>query len=221
MQTTLIKEASKYLGWVLLFIFLWFNGCSGKEKATTSAKVIVPEVKGQFEAKKPINTPILIKANSPQLKKSTGKDILQVENPINPKLIAENEKLKSDFAKEKDSLKRIIAYNKSVQLNKFSSDFEDNNIIINIDGIVQGEVKEITPGYKIKEKKIEVPVKPKETVFRLLGGLEIGNNINLSNPLFKANLGMQNRKGNIITASYDSNKNIYIGYQFSIFNISR
>ena len=94
-------------------------------------------------------------------------------------------------------------------------------MILNIDGIVQGEVKEITPSYIWKKQEVEVPVKTKETFFRLLGGLEIGNNISLSNPIFKANLGVQNRKGNIITGSYDSNKNIYVGYQFSIFNIKR
>jgi len=213
LQSPLLREAFKYLGWVLLFVVLWFRGCSSTPAAPQITKVIVPEVNGKFEAKKPVNVPIK--------KTPTSKEILQVENPINPKLIAENEKLKQDFAKEKDSLKRIIAYNKSVQLNKFSSDFEDDNVIINIDGIVQGEVKEITPGYKIKEKKVEVKVKPKETVFRLLGGMELGNNTKLDGFAAKANLMLQNKKGNIISGSFDTNQTIWIGYNFSIFDIKR
>jgi hypothetical protein len=213
LQSPLLRESFKYLGWVLLFVVLWFRGCSSIPSSPQIVKVIVKEVNGKFEAKKPISVPVGQKV-------SKGKTAY-IENEIDPKLTAENEKLKSDFAKEKDSLKRIIAYNKSIQLNKFSSDFEDDNVIINIDGIVQGEVKEITPGYKIKEKKVEVQVKPKETVFRLLGGIELGNNRQLDGFAAKGNLMLQNRKGNIISGSFDTNQNIWIGYNFSIFNIKK
>ena len=213
LQNSALKESFKYLGWVLLFIVLWFRGCSSTPASPQLTKVIVPEVKGKFEAKKPVNVPIGQKV-------SKGKPIY-IENEIDPKLIAENKKLKSDFAKEKDSLKRIIAYNKSVQLNKFSTTFDDDNLLLNIDGIVQGEVKEITPSYTIKPKKVEVQVKPKETVFRLLGGLEVGNNTKLDGFAAKANLMLQNKKGNIISGSFDTNQTIWIGYNFSIFDIKR
>jgi hypothetical protein len=207
-----LKEFVKYLGWILLFFVLWFRGCSGTTPLPQIAKVIVPEVKGKFEAKKPVNVPIGQKV-------SKGKTVYK-ENPIDLKLITENEKLKQDFAKETDSLKKVIAYNKAVQLNKFSTKFEDENLLLNIDGIVQGEVKEITPNYTIKEKKVEVQ-KPKETVFRLLGGMELGNNTKLDGFAAKANLMLQNRKGNIISGSFDTNQNIWIGYNFSIFDIKR
>lgn len=212
LHSPFLKEFVKYLGWILLFIVLWFRGCSGTTPSPQIVKVTVPEVKGKFEAKKPVNVPI---------NNSVVKEYLTTENPINPKLLAENEKLKVDFAKEKDSLKRIIAYNKAVQLNKFSTKFEDENLLLNIDGIVQGEVKEITPNYTIKEKKVEVQVKPKETVFRLLGGMELGNNTKLDGFAAKANLMLQNRKGNIISGSFDTNQTIWIGYNFSIFDIKR
>lgn len=209
-------ENLKYLGWILLFISLWFKGCSDDEKSSTTAKIIVPEVKGKFEAKKPKHH--IVEPNKKVFIK--GKTVY-IENEIDPLLLAENEKLKQEFAKEKDSLKRIIAYNKAVQLNKFSSDFEDDNVVINIEGIVQGEVKEITPSYTIKEKKIEVQVKPKQTVFRLLGGLELGNNTKLDGFAAKANLMLQNKKGNIISGSFDTNQTIWIGYNFSVFDIKR
>ena len=218
LQSPLLREFLKYLGWILLVFVLWFRSCSHTEKSSATAKVIVPEVIGKFEAKKPVNVPIVNQSKSTPLKKG---ETIYKDNPIDQKLIAENEKLKADFAKEKDSLKRIIAYNKAVQLNKFSSDFEDENVVININGIVQGEVKEITPGYKIKEKKVEVMVKPKETVFRLLGGMELGNNTKLDGFAAKANLMLQNKKGNIISGSFDTNQTIWIGYNFSIFDIKR
>ena len=216
LQSPLLKESFKYLGWVLLFAFLWFKGCSPTPKTPQIVKVIVPEVKGKFQAKKPVN----VKIKPSSRRQENGKTVYK-DNPIDPLLLAENEKLKQDFAKEIDSLKRIIAYNKSVQLNKFSSDFEDDNVVININGIVQGEVKEITPSYTIKEKKVEVQVKPKETVFRLLGGFELGNNTKLDGFKAKGNLMLQNKKGNIISGSFDTNQTIWLGYNFSIFDIKR
>lgn len=208
----LLKESFKYLGWVLLFLFLWFNGCSNKEKSSTTTTVIVPEVKGQFTAKKPVNVPVGQKV-------SKGKTVY-IDNPIDPKLIAENEKLKNDFAKANDSIKKL-QFAKAIQLNKFSTTFDDENLLLNIDGIVQGEVKEITPNYTIKARKVEVQVKPKETVFRLLGGMEVGNNTKLDGFAAKANLMFQNRKGNVLTASFDANQVIWVGYNFSILNVQK
>jgi len=204
---------------VVLLIFL-FRSCQGNEESTVTAKVVVPEVKGKFEAKKPVSVPIVKWSNLTTLKNSTSKEILQVENPINKKLISENEKLKKDFAKANDSIKQL-SFNKAIQLNKFSTKFEDENLVLNIDGIVQGEVKEITPNYKIKEKKIEVPVKVKETVFRLLAGVEVGNTTQLDAFKLRANIMFQNRKGNIISGSFDTNQTVWVGYNVSIFNIKR
>jgi len=204
---------------ILVLLFFLFRSCQGNDESTVTAKVVVPEVKGTFKAKKPVNEAI-----SPKKERTaTGKEILQVENPIDKKLIAENEKLKKDFAKANDSIKQL-SFNKAIQLNKFSTKFEDDNLVLNIDGIVQGEVKEITPNYKIKEKKIEVPVKVKETVFRVLAGGAIGLNKELNQAVYQLDLNFQNRKGNIISAEYlkiGGQEFGMIGYKHSIINIKR
>jgi hypothetical protein len=221
LYSPLLKEFLKYLGFFILgcFITLWFKGCSGSTPSPQIAKVIVPEVKGSFQAKKPVHEPIVINANN-TANVQKGETIYK-ENPIDKKLITENEKLKYDYAKANDSIKNLL-FKKVAQLNTFSSPpFEDENIIININGIVQGEVKKITPSYKIKERKLEVPVKAKETVFRLLGGLELGNNTQLNAFKVKANLMLQNRKGNIISGSFDTNQTVWVGYNVSIFDIKR
>lgn len=213
-----LKEFFKYLGWILLFVFLWFNGCSNKEKSVTSVKVTVPEINGSFWTQKPKHEPIVINANKPaQIQKGS---IVTIENPVDAQLILENEKLKIDFAKANDSIKKL-QFAKAIQLKKFNSKFEDENLSLNIDGIVQGEVKELTPTYTIKEKKVEVPVKAKETAFRVLAGMEIGNNTTLNDFKAKANIMFQNRKGNVLTASFDTNQTIWVGYSFSILNIKR
>ena len=214
------KEGLKYLGWVLLAVFLWFRGCSSSEIPNVIAKVIIPEVKGKFEPKKPVHEPILIQANSPQLK--NGKTIF-VENQINKKLLAETEKLKADFAKANDSIKQL-SFEKAIQINSFSTDFEDDNIVIDINGIVRGEVQEITPAYTIKQKTVAVPVKVKETVFRVLAGGAIGVNKEINQFAYGLNLNFQNRKGNIISAEYLNIGNqefAMVGYKQSIFNIRR
>lgn len=213
---SIIKEAFKYLGWVLLFAAFWFRGCSHSVPSPQIAKVNVPIQKGIFEAKKPVHEVV----SSKKERTATSKEILYVENPIDEKLIAENEKLKNDFAKANDSIKKL-QFNKAVQLNEFSTKFEDDNLILNVNGVVQGEVKEITPNYIIKEKKIDVPIKQKETVLRLLGGLELGNSTTLDAFKVRANLMLQNRKGNIISASFDTQQTIWVGYNASIFNIKR
>ena len=196
---------------IVVLLFFLFRSCQGNEESTVTAKVVVPEVKGTFDSKKPVNVPIT---------NSVIKEYLTTENPIDKKLIAENEKLKKDFAEANDSIKQL-SFNKAIQLNKFSTKFEDDNLVLNIDGIVQGEVKEITPNYKIKEKKIEVPVKVKETAFRLLAGVEVGNTTQLDAFKLRANIMFQNRKGNIISGSFDTNQTIWVGYNISIFDIKR
>lgn len=210
-----IKELFKCLGWPLLFIALWFNGCSGNQKTETITKVTVPAVVGKFESKKPDHTP----AEWP--KKDQEKPIIKwkdkeirIENPVNIELVKQ-------YVKAKDSIERLNLYLKSIELKRFSSKFEDDNLLLDINGIVQGEVQEITPSYTIKEKTIPVLIKQKETVFRLLGGLEIGNNIKLDDFGVKANLMFQNRKGNIFSSSFDTSQTIWIGYNFSIFDIKR
>lgn len=218
LQSQLLKEFFKYLGWLLLFILLWFKGCSNNPPIPQIAKVKVPEVKGKFEAKKPEHKAVASKIGSYSRHQENGP--IYIENPIDPKLLVENEKLKEDFAKANDSIKKL-QFSKAIQLNHFSSKFEDDNLILNINGVVRGEVEEITPNYTIKEKKIDVTIKPKETVFRLLGGLELGNSTTLDAFKVRANIMLQNRKGNILSASFDTNKTIWIGYNASIFDIKR
>lgn len=208
----LLKEALKYLGWILLIIVLWFHSCSNDGKDIQIIKVTVPEVKGTFKPQKPTNTPI-------GQKTSKGETIYK-ENPIDPKLIAENEKLKQDFAKANDSIKKL-QFAKAIQLNKFSSTFEDENLLLNINGIVQGEVKEITPNYTIKERKLEVPVKIKQTFLRVLVGAELEYKPGYIRPIVKGNLFLQGKKGNILSFGYDNFQNYYAGYNVSILNLKR
>lgn len=122
------------------------------------------------------------------------------------------------FTTAPDTVK-IKMYADATKINKFNSTFENDTIKIDINGVVQGEVKEITPSYTIKKRTIEV--KHPETYLRLLGGLELGNTTKLDRLTAKANLMFQNRKGNVYSISYDTQKNIWIGVNWLIFDIKR
>lgn len=209
----------------ILFAILWLKGCSAESQKPQLVNVTIPAVEGKLEYKKPDHELVKLPTNDKS-------KIVKIENPIDKQLIAENErlqqyvaeneKLKLAFSQETDSLKKQLLYEKVVQLNNFSTDFDDNNLELHIEGVVQGEVKEITPSYKIKERTAQAEVKAKETVLRLLGGAEIGLPTNSNIPLpLKANLMLQNRKGNIWSGSIDTNGTIWAGYSASIFSIKR
>lgn len=209
----------------ITFAILWLRGCSAESQTPQLVDVTVPAVEGKLEAKKPVQEPLKLPTNDKS-------KIVKVENPVNKELeaqnkrlqqyVAENEKLKLAFAQETDSLKKQLLFEKVVQLNNFSTDFDDDNLELHINGVVQGEVKEITPSYKIKPKTIEAPVKVKETFLRLLAGAELGLPTNSNIPLpIKANIMLQNRKGNIFSGSLDTNGTIWAGYNFSIANFKR
>lgn len=228
-----METQTKQIDWVKVFFIvaavsfaiLWLKGCSTESQTPQLVDVTVPAVEGKLEAKKPVQEPVKLPTNDKS-------KIVKVENLVNKELeaenkrlnqyVAENEKLKLAFAQETDSLKKQLLYEKVVQLNNFSTDFDDDNLELHINGVVQGEVKEITPSYKIKPKTIEAPVKVKETVLRLLAGAELGLPTNSNVPLpIKANIMLQNRKGNIFSGSIDTNGTIWAGYSASIFSIKR
>lgn len=204
---TFIKS---YLGWILFFLMVWLNAGAGKEIKTV--KVIVPTVTGKLESKKPELKPIEIK-QEPIVKKD---GLVYKENPFNIILAEENTKLKSDYSKMSDSLKSK-AYDKAIELNTFSYKSEDKYLKLTIDGIVRGEVSEITPSYTIKEQESEVFVKEKLPGLKVLGGVEVGNTKTLDDLSFKGSVLFQNRKGNIISAGYDTDNKIWLGYYRSIF----
>lgn len=202
-----------YLGWVFAFILLWLNGCESKKQTT-----VIPEVNGSFKPTKEItHKPIThIEDVSKKVSNSTGLE--KYQNDIS-ELYNENEALKQAYFNENDSLKRELMYLKSIQLNEFYHTFDNDTINITVKGIVQGEVKSLQPFYTIKERQqnVTIPV----VKFRLTTGFGVGNSINFDKPLFKANLGFQNAKGNILRASFDTEKRIMLEYDFSILSIKK
>ena len=201
-------EIIKWLGWVLFFILLFVNRCSGTEKTERIVKVKVPQIVKIFEKQKAIHT---------SFTKYIASEFEQDE--IN-RLLQEQEQERLEFAKATDSLQQLL-FAKAIEPKAFTSVFDDQYITIDINGIVKGEVKSITPKYTIKEREIEVAVKERSRVFALKAGVEYGNNLQFKNSVFKGNIEFENKKGNSFSYGYDTNKIHWVGGKFTIFEIKR
>jgi len=187
---------------------------------TDSQIIVLPAVSGKFEAVKPKHEPIT--ENTPQFKKPVGAKNNPADNKEKEmllKLLAENERLKSDFTKANDSLKQVI-YAQAIQLNDYTETFTDDNITATISGVVRGEIQSVKLDYKVKERIINMPIQ-KETKLRILAGVEAGNSIMFNDFALRANLMLQGKQGNVITTSFDTGQRIWVGYNFSILNIKR
>lgn len=220
---TQAKKAYKYLfsfgGWILLFLALWFKGCGNSEIEKNS--ITIPEIT------KTLPTDTKVKHDTIQVpkwykdrtnEKKLSKDILEMYDRLK-NYQEEIDNMQSEFMWS-DSIKQAEMYRLATELKKFESGFEDENLKLTINGIIAGnEVKEITPTYTIKERKIDVP--QKQVKFRMLIGGGLGNSLTFDKPLFNANVGFQNAKGNILRFGYDSEQRIMVGYDFSLFKITK
>jgi hypothetical protein len=207
------KRTWKYL-LIVVIIILLYKQCNQQPQLVT--KIVTKEVKGKFQEVKPIHDTILITrtlTNSKEDKFLQG----QIEQ-----LIKENKGLTEYFNEASDSV-RLLMYERAVELKSFAHTFENDTIKATTSGIVQGEVKSIKLDYTIKPQTIEIP-KPKEKVFSLLAGGGFGIDTELRQPIYKANLGFQNKKGNVYFASFQrigSNDFITAEINFNIFSIKK
>lgn len=196
-----------WLGWVLLFGMLFFRGCNPEPQIAEKIKVVTKEVKGSIVTnEKVINVPII----------KTIKDTVGTGYYVNQidKLFDENNKMQLEFLKM-DSLQQIEAYNKAIQINTFKQTFDDNYINAQVTGEVAGEVKQMRLDYTIKpqELKVDAP-KPKNNLYL---GINVANSLQLNKPLFYAGISIKNKRGNMLNASFDTEKRIGIGYYLKIF----
>ena len=211
----------------IVICVLWFHGCNRTESMPSI--VLTKEVKGKLQSVKPEQAPIVENGkNDRNIPKHTKSDVNAqksneefLQSQIN-ELLAENQKLNDAYLNASDSLK-IALYNKAIQLQSFTHTWNNDTINATASGIVRGEVQSIGIKYTIKPQKIEVPL-AKETYLRVLAGGSFGINKELNQLTWSASVGFQNRKGNIIRATYQKIGNtefVTAGYEFSILNFKR
>jgi hypothetical protein len=195
----------------ILVLIIWLQNSCEPNTETETVTVTVPAVTGSFKPEKPIHDTIKIPKEILKWKEVK----VEIENPINMEIF-------NKYTKAKDSMERMAILLKAIEIKEFSKDFEDDDIKIIANGKVQGEVKDIGFDYTIKERKLETEVpSSKETVFRLLGAVEMGNTKEFDSFVMKANLEFENKKGNAFTTGFDTDQRIWLGYKFKIFQIKK
>ena len=214
-----IKNGILYLGWILFFVCLFFRGCGASVPGTT--KVTIPAIT------KTLPADTIVKHETIKIPKwykdtKTEKKYLKDLTEAEQRIIAYQEEIdnmQTEFMWG-DSIKQAELYRLATELKSFETELEDEYLKLKINGIIAGnEVKEITPTYTIKKREVNVP--KKETKFRMLAGVGLGNTLTFDKPIFNANVGFQNKKGNIINFGYDTESRILVGYNFSIFKIDK
>ena len=212
------KNGILYLGWILFFVCLFFRGCGSSVPGTS---VTIPAIT------KTLPADTIIKHETIKISKwykdtKTEKKYLKDLTEAEQRIIAYQEEIdnmQSEFMWS-DSIKQAEMFRLATELKRFETELEDEYLKLKISGIIGGnEIKEITPTYTIKKREIEVP--KKETKFRMLAGVGLGNTLTFDKPIFNANVGFQNKKGNIINFGYDTESRILVGYNFSIFKIDK
>jgi hypothetical protein len=207
----------------VMAILLWFTNCSGKKETT---EVTIPEVKGSFKtvtAKdievKYIPAPAVgQKVSKQELSKIDNfKKLYNLTQKQYDSLVVVNRTLDSLANSLYD--KRLQPVLDACKFIEFKHEFDNDTIHITLTGITRGAPQNLNTSYVIKARKQEVKVPV--TVFRLLGGVETGMKKDLTRFNAKVNIGLQNKKGNILTISADTDQRFYIGYSASIFSIKR
>ena len=202
-----LVENLKWLGWLLLFIVLFFRGCNPEPQTADKIKVVTKEVKGETIIKTNIvHVPITKKVRDTS---GTGFYVAQID-----KLFEENNQMQLEFMKM-DSLQQIEAYNKAIEINAFKERFQDNYIDAYVSGEVSGKIHAMKFDYTIKAQTLEVDAPKQRNNFYL--GANVANTLQLNKPLFSAGIGIKNKRGNILNASFDTEKRIGIGYYMKIF----
>lgn len=195
---------------LLLIIFIQRSCCGESSKFQTKKEILIPEKKDSFPSIKPIKL-VDIKIKDSIVFKDRK---INVVNPLDKKMVV-------DYLKAKDSIERLNLFIKAVKINKYNQNFDNDDISLNIEAETTGTLNYVKPIYTIKAKKVSAPVYIKQTKFALYTGIQVYNNKNLGNAGIEVDLSIQNKKGDMYTIGYDTDKNIYIGYKFRLININK
>ena len=162
---------------------------------TTTIEVPVPAKEGEIKIDS-ISYPVYI----------------EVENPLNKKLVEE-------FTKTKDSLQKLKLYVDAITTRTYKETFKDSTQTIEVTSTVQGKLLEQKLVYHINPYtlpvEVTIPIETKNK-FKVFAGAEVGlpldgTLINLS-PVVKGTLLFKNSKDNILSIGVDTRTTIWAGY---------
>lgn len=179
---------------VVLLLIVLLQNCNGSKETVL---VKVPEVKNVFKTDT-IEKQITIYVPKPFKDRSNEEKLLNDISELNEELNRYKEELdkKTDNFISLDSINKVKAYADAIALREFNQPFEDEFIKIENSGYTFGTLKSLQTSYTIKEREIKVDI-PKSKI-NVSTGLFLGNNTELSQFIYGANLTVKNTSINYI-----------------------
>ena len=205
-----MKTLKKYF-WQLLvlgLIIIIFLQNSCENKIDNSNVIITPPKESGFDYIKPdeIDKPDYIYI-------TTKGDTVRFQNPLNKEL-----KNKYDsIAKTNDSLQLKLLYYTAIQNRSYKKVFDNKDITATVFAETTGTLDSLRFDYIIKPDTIPV----KKTVFRLLAGPSLDFNPITFKTNLGANIGIENKNGNVITLGVNTNKDFRVGYLFNLWDYKK
>lgn len=202
-------------GAIIVLAFLLFKACNSNAGETITVKN--PEVKGSVSSDKIESVPIV--GPSQDLSRTTENKGANNKKPLkngelgpsadrpdqtaantylNQQLLAERDARIETYKNSNDSL-RAELYAKAIQPKDVFSTLEDSIVKINFSGKVTGELKSIKLDYVRKAFDTKVQLKQ----YKLLGGVNLGSNIQLDKISVTPQLHYLNASGVMYSAGKD------------------
>jgi hypothetical protein len=201
------SDIIKYLIIVILVGIIFLQRSCYKEHVSI---VKLPEVKGTFDTVKPKEIPSKTKYVYTTLKGKT----IYLTNPVNDSLVKE-------YEKATDSICKLQLYLDAISEREYLTEYDNDTINLKVYSKVQGTLLKEKPSYVIKTRSVETSKLIKEQKFAMYAGVDVFDNKLFNNFGVKASLGFQNKNKDILTFSYDTHKNFYLGYSVKLFSIKK
>ncbi len=177
-------------------------------------EVVVPSVQNEYKIENPVadvRVDTVYKTVFEKGKVIEKIELVGVANPVNQKLM----KKYNEALKENDSLKQLDIFKEAIRERKYTEVLEDSIQVITVKSDVIGTLKSQLIHYETKEQVLKIDVQKKTGSF-FVGGFSKVPLMENEEVAFGVKLDLVKEK-NIISAGFDNQKNIIIGYTLKLF----
>ena len=184
-----IKENERLLLYVSLLLCIVFlhRSCTAEPKVITKT-VSTPYIHGMFQPQTKIEHKQIDLDSLTKLVRDTIKPEIVIQKELVNYAIEENELLLKQYEALQDEFERYKLFQEFIKPKQFTHTFEDERLLLNVQGLVRGEVSSLTiPSYTIKPIDVEVEItKPRKKRFAL--GPYVGYDLHRLEPSFGLSL---------------------------------